>query len=398
MIQVFDIALKDIRQMLRDRNTFLFLLIMPVLFTFLFGYAFGGIGGSGGDPRLPVAFVDHDESSLSRELSALLDTSDVVRLQEYPPYLQAEAEERVADEELAGAVIVPDDYAHTLLRGSPGQLELVAGGGTGATTVESAVLSAANRLDGAVRAALLLEEMAGDTLPFDYGLAMALAAWEDPPFQVVETTSSAITAVNDSQASMAHTAPGVMLQFGIAGLLTAAQVIVTERKSRALQRLMTTSVRRFHILLGHYLAIFIILGVQFALLIAFGQFLLGVNYLRDPAAVSLVAAAAALCISALGLLIGVLARSEEQAIIFSLIPMFVFAGLGGAWVPLEVTGEAFQAVGHLSPVAWAMDGFKNISIRGLGLSSVVVPVAALLGYALFFFAAAAWRFQRLQEK
>ena len=92
-----------------------------------------------------------------------------------------------------------------------------------------------------------------------------------------------------------------------------------------------------------------------------------------PAATFLVAFCAALCIAALGLLIGILARSEEQAVTFSLIPMFVFAGLGGAWVPLEVTGETFAKIGHVSPVAWAMDGFKNVIIRGFGLESVLVP-------------------------
>jgi len=190
----------------------------------------------------------------------------------------------------------------------------------------------------------------------------------------------------------------MMLQFAIAGLLTAAQVIVTERKSRTLQRILTTAARRVHILLGHYLAIFTLIFTQFMLLIAFGQFILHVNYLRDPGAILLVAFSAALCISAMGLVIGVLARSEEQAVTFSLIPMFVLSGLGGAWVPLEVTGETFAAIGHVSPVAWAMDGFKNISIRGLGFESVLLPVAALVGYAVLFFTLAVWRLNAAEEK
>jgi ABC-2 type transport system permease protein len=136
--------------------------------------------------------------------------------------------------------------------------------------------------------------------------------------------------------------------------------------------------------------------MQFLVLIAFGQ-IIGVNYLRVPLAVLLVALVTAMCIAALGLLIGVVAKSEEQAITFSLIPMFVLSGLGGAWVPLEFTGATFQAIGHVSPVAWAMDGFKNIIARGLGFNSVLLPVAALIGYTLFFFALAAWRFQRVSE-
>jgi ABC-2 type transport system permease protein len=133
-------------------------------------------------------------------------------------------------------------------------------------------------------------------------------------------------------------------------------------------------------------------------LITFGQLVLKVNYLREPRAILLVAVCAATCIAALGLLIGILARSEEQAVIFSLVPMFVFAGLGGAWVPLEFTGETFQAIGHISPIAWAMDGFKNISTRGLGFESVLLPAAVLSGYALLFFGLAVWRFQASQEQ
>jgi ABC-2 type transport system permease protein len=188
----------------------------------------------------------------------------------------------------------------------------------------------------------------------------------------------------------------MMLQFAIAGLLTAAQVIVAERKSRTLQRLLTTATQRVHIVVGHYLAIFVLIFAQFMILIAFAQLFLKVDYLRLPAATLLVAFSAALCISALGLLIGILAKSEEQAVIFSLIPMFVFAGLGGAWVPLEVTGPTFQAIGHVSPVAWGMDGFENIIARGLGFNSVLVPAAALIGYAAIFFFLAVGRFRKIE--
>jgi ABC-2 type transport system permease protein len=258
-------------------------------------------------------------------------------------------------------------------------------------TIEAETLIAANRLDSAARAALILESVIGQRTPFDYAFEQALTAWEAPPIAVTETTSSAIDRQNTQGMSLAHTSPGMMLQFAIAGLLTAAQIIVNERKSRAMQRLLTTATRRIHILAGHYLAIFALIFTQFLLLITFGRLVLKVDYWREPAATLLVALSAALCIAALGLLIGILARSEEQAVLFSIVPMFVLAGLGGAWVPLEVTGPAFSLIGHISPVAWAMDGFKNVSIRGLGIDAALLPAAALLGYAALFFLLAAWR-------
>jgi len=399
MIRILDIALKDLVQLTRDFRTFMFLVLMPILFTFLFGYAFGGFGGGGNDSRLPVGLLNQDDRWISEALWKMMGDSDLIRIQVDESWTEADMDHLVAEGDLAAAVIIPEGYSKAVLADKTARLLVIADTGTAAwTTVEAELLKLVSRLDGAVRSATIMEELDGERIPFKYGFEQTLEAWEDPPIAVVETTSSALAESDEATATMAHVSPGMMLQFAIAGLMTAAQIIVTERRSRTLQRLLTTAVSRVHILLGHYLAIFIPIMLQFALLITFGQFVLGVEYLRVPGAIFLVATCAALCIAALGLLIGVLARSEEQAISFSLIPMFVLSGLGGAWMPLEFTGEAFQAVGHLSPVAWAMDGFKNITIRGLGFEAVLLPCVVLAGYGAVFFALAAWRLSVSEER
>jgi ABC-2 type transport system permease protein len=398
MTRILDIAFKDLLQLTRDFKTFMFLLLMPVLFTFLFGFAFGGFSGPS-DSRLPVGYMDQDGTWLSHALRDELADSDVIRLDEDENRTYPDLELLVANGDLAAVIIVPDRYGATFLKGKNARLIIIADTSTTVwTTVEAEMMATISRLDSAVRTATILEEIDAERMPFDYAFEQSLDAWEEPPIAVVETTSRAVEASDADSGALAHTSPGMMLQFAIAGLLTSAQVIVTERKSRTLQRLLTTAARHFDILLGHYLAIFALIFSQFMVLIAFGQFILKVNYLRIPQATLLVAFCAALCISAMGLLIGVLARSEEQAITFSLIPMFLLSGLGGAWVPLEVTGETFAKIGHLSPVAWAMDGFKNISIRGLGFESVLLPAAALTAYALVFFALAVWRLSAAEEK
>jgi len=396
MIRILDIALKDLMQLSRDFKTFMFLLIMPIIFTFLFGYAFGGFGGGDADSRLPVGYLSQDDHWVTDTLHDLLTESQVIRLDENIFLSAADYEKLVADGDLAAVIIVPDGYGRAVLKGRTARLTVIADTSTSAwTTVEAELLSLASRLDGAVRTASIIEQVNVEGIPFDYAFEKSLSAWDEPPISIEETTSLALEkSSNDS--ALAHTAPGMMLQFAIAGLLTAAQVIVSERKSRTMERLLTTATQRVHIVLGHYLAIFLLIFTQFLILITFAQLALHVDYLRVPSATLLVALSAALCISALGLLIGILARTEEQAIIFSLIPMFVFAGLGGAWVPLEVTGPTFQAIGHLSPVAWGMDGFENIVARGLGFESVLLPAAALVGYALFFFGLAVLRFRKLE--
>jgi hypothetical protein len=66
MIRIFDIASKDLLQLLRDRKIFMFLLIMPIAFTLLFGFASGAFSRAGTDPHLPVGFLVEEHSRLSR--------------------------------------------------------------------------------------------------------------------------------------------------------------------------------------------------------------------------------------------------------------------------------------------------------------------------------------------
>ena len=388
---ILNIASKDLLQMIRDRKTFLFLLIMPVAFTLLFGYAFNGVGQESKDQRLPVAFQNEDSSALSLELQRSLNASAVIRLE--TPKKNADLEKAVLKNDLAAALIVPAGYGDALAGPAPLALILVADPAASAgLTARTEINTAAARLVSAVRSAQAVAPAGGAA--YDSALAEALAAWNDPPVRLAVTQTDA-SAEPESGAynSFAHSSPGMILQFAVAGLLTCAQVLVSERKNRSLQRLLTTSASRVQILLGHYLSILALILLQFAILILFGQLALGLGYFSQPLATLLITLVSALSIAALGLLIGVLAKSEEQAIGLSLICMFALAGLGGAWVPLEVTGTTFQTIGHITPLAWSMDGFKNILIRGQGLQAALLPAAALLAYALLFFGLASWKFK-----
>jgi ABC-2 type transport system permease protein len=398
MTRILDITFKDLMQLCRDFKTFMFLLLMPIAFTLIFGYAFGGFGSGNSDSRLPVGYLAQDHHWVTNSLHDVLSKSKVIRLDENVFRSEADLEKLIGDGDLAAAIIIPEGYGKAVLKGKSVRLIVFTDTSTSTwTTVQAELLSLISRLVDSVRTATIIDELKIKGVPFDYAFRKTLSAWDEPPITIDETKSAALQKDKKGNSGVAHTAPGMMLQFAIAGLLTAAQVIVAERKSRTLQRILTTNTRRSHIVIGHFLAILSLILGQFIILILFAQLALHVDYLRVPAGTILVALSAALCISALGLLIGIFAKSEEQVVILSLVPMFVFSGLGGVWVPLEVTGATFRAIGHLSPIAWGMDGFENVVARGLGFQSVLLPSLALLGYAIFFFVLAVLRFRRIAE-
>lgn len=390
MKHILAIAMKDIRETLRDKMTFFFLLLMPIIFTVMFGFAFGGGSGGGAteDTRLPVALLDQDGSAVSAGLARLLEQSESIRVEAVTGDAAA-LEAGVLDGTWSAAITVPAGYGASLAAGQPVPVGVLYDPANGESmAAQNAVQTAVMRAVSAGAAVTAAD------LPFEPGFARAIDAWQQPPV-TVQDVAPALIEEESSGPTMpfSHTAPAMMVQFALAGLISAAQVIVRERRTRCLSRLLTTRAARHEILLGHFTAIFLTILGQFVLLVAFGQLILKLDYLRQPLATLLVMVCTALFVAAVGILIGALAKNEDQVIIFSLVPMFVLSALGGAWMPLEFTEGAFRAVGQVTPVALAMDGFKNIIARGLAFDSVLLPAAALVGYAVLFFTLAVWKFK-----
>jgi ABC-2 type transport system permease protein len=409
-MRIFDMIFKNVTQIVRDWKAAFFMLVVPIIFTLLMGFIFGGFSNGEEDPRLPVGLIDQDESAISAHLVTLLEGSDAIR----PVTLKNadKVEEQVRNEELAAAMIVPAGYGDRIFDDDPLRPTVIVNESTQAgTTAQSAIHTAMMRLQGGVQIAKLsagaLESAkalsSADKAFLSATLNKTAAAWEDPPLKISVTQSGAADSSDASKeesesasaipSGFAHSSVANLVQFSLMGVIGAAELIVNERKSRTLQRMLTTTISRVEIILAYFLTIFLLNLIQLALMIAFGAGLLGVNYLREPAAALLMMLATALCTAGIGLLIGVLAKSEDQVAMFSVIPTLAMAGLGGAWMPLELTSKAFQFVGRLTPVAWSIEGFENLVVRGMGLNAVLLPAGILAAFGAVFFGLAVWRFK-----
>ncbi len=76
-----------------------------------------------------------------------------------------------------------------------------------------------------------------------------------------------------------------------------------------------------------------------------------------------------------------------------LLLALVLASIGGAWWPTDISPKFLQIIGHVSPVAWAMDGFTALTYRGATLEDILVPLAVLLGITVLAFVIAIPRFR-----
>lgn len=395
-MRTFSILSKDLLQVLRDKKSLLFLIVMPVAFTVLMGFVLRGVYNPE-QPSLRLGWLNQDPNgTISLALRSFLVEVEGLTLQDIPT--EAEARQAVSEGELSAALLIPEGFSEQAMSGAPPQLVLLADTASEEGRLMQELMGPhVTRLLSAIEVARLHTQSLPEELRSkekNEATARALELWQAAARRGPSVTHSEGREPNPYN----HTSPGILLQFAIMGMSTSAALFVRERKDGTLARMLVTSLPRASIVAGHLLAMFSLVMMQLLLLLAFGQLVLGVEYLNQPLGTLLVSVSLAFWVSAMGLLIGVLSKSEEQVILYSLAASLLFAALGGAWFPLEGTDKLFSYVGSLTPGAWAMRGFQNLLLRGLDVSSVLLPSAILGLYGVTFLALALWRLPKGQVR
>ena len=162
--------------------------------------------------------------------------------------------------------------------------------------------------------------------------------------------------------------------------------LIKERQDETLSRLLTMPVSYITLISGKVIAyVFVCLG-QFGLILLIGKFLLpllGSPMLQmgsEPIAVIIIAMSAILAAAGYGILLGTVARTYEQASMFGPISIVIAAALGGIMVPVYAMPKIMQQISVISPLAWGLDAFLDIFVRGGNITTVLKEVFLLLSF------------------
>ncbi|MCU0486095.1 MAG: ABC transporter permease [Anaerolineales bacterium] len=151
-------------------------------------------------------------------------------------------------------------------------------------------------------------------------------------------------------------------------------------------------VSRSTLLAGKILARFTLGLLQFLVVFKVGA-LFKMNFGKDPLALFLLVIVTSLAITTLAFAVGSGLKNPAQASMLGLLLSLTLAPVGGAWWPMNISPKFLQIIGHVSPVARAMDGFTAITHRGATLVDILVPMAVLAGMTIVLFLIAIPRFK-----
>jgi ABC-2 type transport system permease protein len=424
MNKIVTIAINDLRVFLKDRSNIIFLTLVPLVMTFIIGYVNGGGFGGGGSSTLRVDLFDQDNSELSAQFiismkeanSSLVlcpadnDENDVCSLGDSAEFTREQAEQRVREGDTLALIEIPAGFGAAVESFEPVSITYISNENfTAPGFIRQAVDTAVLRVNGAIVAARVGADVAGQIEGIDLDDARraaftqqvydrAAGIWDANPVQVnYELTEEAEASAGANQEAglttgLAQSVPGMGSMFVMFTVFGGMTFLVVERKQWTLQRLVALPVSRAQLIAGKILSRFLLGILQFAVVIAMGV-LMGVNLGNDPIAFTLIVLAYTLSITALSFALGTQLENEEQASGLSLLLSLALAPLGGSWWPLDIVPEFMRNIGHISPVAWAMDGFNQLAFFQGGLGDVLLPIGVLLAMSVVFFVIAVSRFK-----
>jgi ABC-2 type transport system permease protein len=418
MRKTLDIAINDLRIFLKDPGAIIGAFAVPIVMGVIFGFALSG----GGQPsQLRVDVIDNDQSARSAQFLTELRAANTAlvlcpadntddnycQIEEGEVLTDEIAVDRLMDNTSLALIEIPAGFGDALDEGQPATIVYRSNENASAPSyILQAVQAVVQQMGGAQVAADVGEKLIAESgvIPLDdeaqrqdFRRAVyenAAATWSIKPFTVryVETNAMTTNQPSARQQGFGQSIPGMASMFVMFFTLLSSLNILRERKNWTIQRLVTMPVSRAQILGGKILMYFLLGMLQFLALFVIAR-LLGMSWGNDILALLLVMVSYALCTTALGFMIGTFITTEMQGAAMLNLLGLTLAPLGGAWWPLEITPPFMQTIGHISPVAWAMNGFHTLLYDQGTLTDVLLPIGVLLAAAGVFFVIAIRRFK-----
>ena len=189
----------------------------------------------------------------------------------------------------------------------------------------------------------------------------------------------------EQRAILDRVAPGLLAVFVLFFTFILTGVgFLRERAQGTLERLQTTLVGNFDIMLGFL--IFAI--VQTAVILAFTIFALRIEYsgaLWEIGAILFLVVTVAV---SLGIFISSFADNEFQVVQFIPIALAPQIFLSGVIIPVEQMPTVFEWLSVVLPLTYAVDALREVMLRGADLTALWRDLAALGVYSVALLAAA----------
>ena len=353
------IAVKELRQMSRDRLTLAMVVGIPLLQMMIFGY------GINYDVRhIRTGVVDLANTEGSRALIADIASSQVIDIVARPPGAE-QLRGLIVSGEIHAGLYIPPDFERRRIDGTRPVAQVIVDG-------------TRPGVDTAVRA------ISDTPLPPREGTARR----KEPSIEV-------LTEFNPEKRTAVQVVPaliGVILSMTM--VIFTAIALVRERERGNLELLITTPVGSVELMVGKLLPYILVGLVQTTLVLLTGVLLFDVPVNGSILDLYLGAGLFIAATLGLGLVISTIAATQFQAMqlgFFTLLPSILLSGFA---FPFEGSPRSVQLIAQVLPLTHFVEILRGVILRGATLTTLWLPVVKLTVFLVLAVSLAAARFRK----
>lgn len=349
---------KEFRHILRDRRTLLVLLGMPVAQVLIFGYA---VTNEFRNANIAVLDQAHDE--LSTELIYKLTASGHLRLAKT---VEDETDIHAAFKSgaIKLAIVIPPRFATDLQRQGHSSLQLIADGSE--PNYASTLVAYAR-------------QMIADFQREQLGSPAARAS-----FPSVNVSTRML--YNPELRSAYLFVPGVMaLVLMLISAMMTSLTIAREKELGTMELLLVSPLPPLLIVVGKVAPYILLAFVDGVLILTVGVLVFGVPVQGSLLLLLATSVLYVLAALSLGILISTKAKTQQQAMMMSLISLMLPTVLLSDFIfPLASMPVPLQVLGNIIPARWFIAILRDVMLKGVGWFYIWQQAAVLAAMSLLF--------------
>lgn len=358
----FALVLKEIRQILRNKQLLFLLIIPPIVQLTLYGSAL--------NPdvhNLKLGVIDYANVYESREFVAALTENRIFVVQSLP-LSEKELAQQVETGELNVGVVIPPEFSRRITTGDAEVQIYVDAVNANTAGIVNTYLSQ-----------IILQynrhfKTSGSTLPVQ---------------------SQVLFLYNPGLTSSWFFVPGVMgLVLTLIGTIVSAIAVVKEKDVGTLEQLLMTPAAAWEILLAKVVPLFFLLLGDVVLALTLGRVIFGVPFQGSFPLFMLLSGGYLFVSISIGILLGTVYQYQQQVVLTSFFINLPMVETSGAIAPVESMPPFFKMLSLLNPMRHYIAIVRGILLKGAGLDVLWMHALALVVFAIVLLTISIRKFRR----
>jgi len=408
MFKLWSTILKDVRILTRDKLGLVFMFVMPIVLAVVITAVQNSTFEMLNTNTIPMLICNRDTGDAGKQMQTAITKVGMFDLKQVTPDVtDKEIADRMHAKDAVIAIIIPADFTQKL-RSSADQIAKKALKNFGmptdtVTTTDSSSIqpitllyhpvlqeSFRHSIQGALKSSLQMVQnkevlkslyFSLNETPLPDSLEKDLINSQVAINEIPVSRDGSRNIPNASQ----HNVPAwtVFAMFFV--VISLGGSVVREKINGSFIRLKTLPTNYLYALISKQISYLFVTCIQAAVVFSIGIWLfpsMGLPKLDLPAditGVAIVTLICGWCAVSYAIMIGVFAKTQEQANGIGAVSIVLMAAVGGLLVPSFAMPESFQVVMKMSPLHWCLEAYYGLFLEGGKLKDVILNIIPLLG-------------------